>query len=856
MPDVSLNGIEFKIKGSAADASSSVNKLQKALGKLQNIAFDLIAQGIDFTSDTLNNLNAAIDKLDISKLKSAAKALEKITGAGSGVSVNLARFADAAKAMESMVQSAQKFQDVFPTKYSLLDPQKQWAADMTSQIEFEDKNIFQSWLGRIDTSGLERLGVAFSSLWNRMHPVQQEAEQASKSLQKVGSASKSAASGIKDVTKSAHKANNPLSNFVASLKRIAFYRILRSILKSITQAFQEGLKNAYQFSKATGDGAGLAAALDNLATKSLTMKNQLGAAFGGLLTAITPIVIQIINLVIKLAEAITRLMAILGGGGSYLKAKDFWTDWGEAAEGAGGAAKKALEYLAPFDELNVLPDPKSGGGGGSSDGWGDMFEYVDVEDGLGFGDILIGIFDKISEFFQTHDWTQIGDDLWDKIKEAFSDTGKATEAVEALAEALGSAVGAGTGLFIGFVNGLVESLIKDIGDAIRDYNGDGQIDAVDVIGAVIKVGGDFFTWNYDHIVKPFLDGFGRALSNDDTFDFSVWTNENILNPMISAINSFIDKLNELPGINIPHIPLIGDVKDIEDKVPTEKKTVGRLRGALTDILDKIKSDDKVVDATAKFTSAQPGFTGSGVTGTGANAKPVFSAVASFVSYSKNFGSGYQQTGAGSPIFNSQANFTSYTKDFGSKYQTTQYGSPMFNSQANFTSRVEGGKFSTLFSSIAQFNSRALGSKFNTFFNSTAYFNAKSIAPQMQGTSTHNVLLDAIIKITGQKNTPIIDAILSIVTGVTGSANNSTNSASAVSASTSRAAAGVSIQVAGANYTASDPVGEDAMYRAFKRALDETDFGGDIELDGEKLYRNMVNRNREMKRAYGVNLMAT
>ena len=219
---------------------------------------------------------------------------------------------------------------------------------MTKQVEFSDKNIIQSWLEGIDTSGLERLGVAFSSLWNRMHPVQQEAEQASKSLQKVGSASKSAASGIKDVTKSAHKANNPLSNFVASLKRIAFYRILRSILKSITQAFQEGLKNAYQFSKATGDGTGLAAALDNLATKSLTMKNQMGAAFGGLLTAITPIVIQIIQLVTRLAEALTRLMAILGGGGQYLKAKDFWTDWGEAAEGAGGAAKKALEYLAPF----------------------------------------------------------------------------------------------------------------------------------------------------------------------------------------------------------------------------------------------------------------------------------------------------------------------------------------------------------------------------------------------------------------------------------------------------------------------------------------------------------------------------
>ena len=53
----------------------------------------------------------------------------------------------------------------------------------------------------------------------------------------------------------------------------------------------------------------------------------------------------------------------------------------------------------------------------------------------------------------------------------------------------------------------------------------------------------------------------------------------------------------------------------------------------------------------------------------------------------------------------------------------------------------------------------------------------------------------------------------------------------------------------------ESVSEDAMYRAFRRALDETDFGGDIELDGDTLYSAMVTRNNRNTRMTGVNAFA-
>lgn len=266
------------------------------------------------------------------------------------------------------------------------------------------------------------------------------------------------AGALKEVGKSANKASSPLSNFASSLKRIAYYRFIRSILKSISKAFTEGLKNAYQFSKRiNGD---LAQALDSLAVKGLTLKNQMGAAFGGLLTAITPIVIAIINLITRLAAALSMLFAAFGGKSTYLKAKDAWTEWGDAAAGAGGAAKEALKYLAPFDELNVLPDEKSGGGGGGGTDVSDMFTEEELPPFLQrLSDLASSLAITINDIF--FDWSDL--------------TGE--QIAEKVIAGLGGLLGAAVGFMIGGVPGAVVgtlvgvSISALISSAIFDHDG-------------------------------------------------------------------------------------------------------------------------------------------------------------------------------------------------------------------------------------------------------------------------------------------------------------------------------------------------------------------------------------------------
>jgi len=208
----------------------------------------------------------------------------------------------------------------------------------------------------------------------------------SSAIDKVTSSAKKAQGGsfglsnigksVSNVGKAAQKAAKPLANFLSSLKRIAFYRFIRSVIKSITEAFQEGSQNAYFYAKAVGDE--LAVSLDALAVKANTMKNQMGAAWATLLQAAQPVLIQIIALATRAVEVITELFSILGGGTQHLKAKDVFAEWAEDTKKGAGAAKEWKNQLLGFDVINRLEEPSKGGGGGASNiNPADLFDKVD-----------------------------------------------------------------------------------------------------------------------------------------------------------------------------------------------------------------------------------------------------------------------------------------------------------------------------------------------------------------------------------------------------------------------------------------------------------------------------------------------
>ena len=220
--------------------------------------------------------------------------------------------------------------------------------------------------------------------------------------------------------KAAEKSSKGLSQFASSLLRIAKYRILRTIIKEITQGFKEGLQNAYQFSK--GIGGDLAKALDLLAMKSQTMKNQLGSAFGELIQNIMPLLQRFIAIVTAAADAIAKLLAVLGGRGSYLKAVDASKDWAENTKKGAGAAKEWKKQLMGFDEINRLNDNSGGGGGGGANGADASKMFVETP--------ISSFLDQLRKDIASSSWDKVGKTIGEKInqlfpsKEKFSALGK------------------------------------------------------------------------------------------------------------------------------------------------------------------------------------------------------------------------------------------------------------------------------------------------------------------------------------------------------------------------------------------------------------------------------------------------
>lgn len=253
------------------------------------------------------------------------------------------------------------------------------------------------------------------------------ASAAGAALSKLGSWAKSAAGGIASIVKQGTflplmfgknlvqgigGAVKSVGNLLKSFKRVVMYRALRSIIKEITQGFQEGLKNLYAWSR--GVGGEFAASMNRIATATQYLRNSLGALASPLIESLAPAIDFVIDKFVALINIVNQFLARLGGKSTYIAAKKAAAQWDNAASHAGSAANAMKRYTLAFDELNILGKSSSGGSGGSggsSSGAGGMFEERPIE-----GEVS-SFADDIMAAFNTQDWARIGELLAGKFNE-------------------------------------------------------------------------------------------------------------------------------------------------------------------------------------------------------------------------------------------------------------------------------------------------------------------------------------------------------------------------------------------------------------------------------------------------------
>lgn len=164
-----------------------------------------------------------------------------------------------------------------------------------------------------------------------------------------------------------------VGEIINKAKSVAFYRVIRTAIKGVTDAMKDGLENAYQFSKVMGGE--LAEKMDSLASITKQMKNQFGSAFSELIIAVKPALDAIINGAIKVADTISQIFATLNGDKVYKRANPLSEQWKEAT----ASAKQYKDLVLGIDELNILNESSGGAGGKKQEDYASMFEYAPVD---------------------------------------------------------------------------------------------------------------------------------------------------------------------------------------------------------------------------------------------------------------------------------------------------------------------------------------------------------------------------------------------------------------------------------------------------------------------------------------------
>lgn len=209
--------------------------------------------------------------------------------------------------------------------------------------------------------------------------------------------------GVKKLGDTVKTTTAHFNNFIHAIGRIAIYRAIRSAIKGVTQGFQEGIQNAYQWSVVTGNQ--FARSMDMMATSALYLKNSLGAMTMPLINYLAPILDRITDQFVNLINVVNRFIATITGASSWTKALKYPAQY---MEQAAGSAKELKNQLLGFDELNILNAPNGGGGGAALD-YSRMFENVTLS--------ATKFSKALKEAIKKGDWKGVGKLFSDKFNE-------------------------------------------------------------------------------------------------------------------------------------------------------------------------------------------------------------------------------------------------------------------------------------------------------------------------------------------------------------------------------------------------------------------------------------------------------
>ena len=425
------------LKGFSPTDAKSITDMAKALSGLKGISVsDNIATNLSAIAEVAKGITSE-DIRRIEELGNAMSGFSSLRGV-SGAAVKNASKASAADSGSGKPEVAKQLDDVAAAAEKATDSMKDFTdakgeAAKAAPNEAGEEGYLAEILKGKGGGG----GEGTSALQAGLNAAKEAASSFGATLHStLASGAKAAASAVKSLVGEAGRLMvslgrgtlnyltggvvglaGSIGNLLHQIRRVAVYRLLRTLVKDLGAALSEGIQNLYQWSLAVDQS--FSNAMNTISTAGAYIKNSVAAMVAPLLESLAPALDWLASKIVAVMNLLNQLFSLLTGRGYWTKATKQATNFAKAATGGlggtGGAAKKLKEDLdliiASFDELHLLAkenDPNSGSGGGGGGGGSAVPDYAGMFENVAFDEDLKALIDK-------EDWFGLGAYLAEKM---------------------------------------------------------------------------------------------------------------------------------------------------------------------------------------------------------------------------------------------------------------------------------------------------------------------------------------------------------------------------------------------------------------------------------------------------------
>lgn len=356
--------------------------------------------GFEINSDVRGAINALSELMD--SLRDTSRTLQDTLNATSqgNIASSIAEQAEAAHAaldglgldefdsqearLQSAVASASAAFENQAAKINILAAEIERLEYLQDEIDDDDDAAMDR-----STIALAKKQLALSQAQQKLASYGVQLEVAKQKLDDFYDSQEEANDSVGDMdepVKKATKENNTfLAQLVRSVKNITFYRIVRGVIKSITNAAKESANAMAIWSQqfdtgATGAIASFNDNISSIASNLLFARNAIMAAVEPIISALTPAFNMLASAIANAFNVLSHFLSALTGRSFYNKAIKNNVNYANSLK-SGSKAQKA--FLAGFDELEVVQSSQGGGAGGTLGvDPSAMWERSEVEDSM------------------------------------------------------------------------------------------------------------------------------------------------------------------------------------------------------------------------------------------------------------------------------------------------------------------------------------------------------------------------------------------------------------------------------------------------------------------------------------------